>query len=201
MTSSLPHPLIIGLGGSIGSGKSVVREAFEVLSGWETVDSDKEAKELYFLPEVRRKLRDRLNFDPITGTGSLDKGTLRAALSDPAKRMTLEEIVHGTLFDRIRDRAAGSSAPAMLVESAILFSSGLARLCHRTIAVLAAGEVRRSRAEVRDADKGEAFFRMMDERQKKERQLLQGADYVIDNDGAQSLILQIESITSKIFSV
>lgn len=191
--------LIIGLGGSIGSGKSVVREAFKVLNDWETIDSDKEAKSLYFDHKVRNELEAQLHIDPIVGE-ELDKGLLRSLLEEPDRKEILEHIIHRALFDLIKSRRASSTKDVLLVESAILFSSGLSVLCDKTIAVTAPEDVRRSRAEARDLEKGRDFFREMEKRQEQERKMLSDADYILHNYGHHSVILQTEQITKQILN-
>ena len=191
--------LIIGLGGSIGSGKSVVRRAFEILSGWHTFDSDAEAKALYFDPEVRRSLIAELDTDPVTPEGTLDKAALRLLMNNPGHKAFLEKTVHTTLFRKLREvRAALPEREILLAESAILFTSGLAELCHATIAVTAPEEVRKGRVLERDKEKGELFFEEMENRQKQERIRLEEADYRILNCDPHSVLLQVDKITKQI---
>lgn len=189
--------LIVGIGGAIGSGKSVVRDAFGVLGGWETVDCDTEAKALYFDPLVREKIKTLLHLDPLTD-GRLDTRLLRSLLAEPGKGEVLEQIIHGALFDFLRQKSLETNGEVLLVESAILFSSGLAGLCDRTIAVIAPQEVRAERSGKRDIGKGADFFRGMEKRQELERKLLSDADYEVSNFGRHSVILQTEQIIKQI---
>ena len=193
-----PKAVLIGLGGSIGSGKSVVREAFEALSGWEVIDSDAEAKKLYCDHAVRRELKQRLGIDPVDGEGRLDKALLTELLETEGKRETLEAVIHGALFDNLKRRTRETSSPVLLVESAILFTSGLAALCDTTIAVTAPREVRRERTLNRDRAKGEAFFEKMEARQEEERQMQEHAGYLVRNYGSHSIVLQTEKIITQI---
>lgn len=202
MSNTAKGSLIVGLGGGIGSGKSVVRKAFETLAGWETVDTDTVAKSLYLIPSVREEMLERLGVDPVTTDSRINKERLRELLRDEEKRMILEEIVHGTLFDMLKEQRAGSDSEVLLVESAILFSSHLSDFCDYTIAVLAPGETRRERTEAREAqngrESGREFFVGMEERQKKEREMLVIADFTIENYGTHSIILSTEEIIRQI---
>ena len=190
---------IIGLGGAIGSGKSVVRRAFGVLGGWRTVDCDAEAKALYFDPSVRDRIINRLGVDPVAVNGTLDKPALRRLLGDISSKQTLESIVHEALFRRLRSlRDEMPEGEVLLAESAILFTSGLSDLCFKTVAVLAPDSLRKGRVLDRDREKGEPFFEEMDKRQEQERKLLLEADFRVLNYDPHSVLLQVEKITKQI---
>ena len=86
---------IVGLTGSIGSGKSQVARYFEEC-GAKLIDADILAR-LAVAPESRglQELVKEFGADILTADGSLDRGKLGAVVfSDESKRKTLEAILH-----------------------------------------------------------------------------------------------------------
>ena len=190
--------IVVGLGGPIGSGKSRVRDAFRILGEWETIDSDALAKELYFREEVRDAIIIRLGKDPVDHSGLLDKATIGLLLRDKKQKRVLEEIVHTALFEEIERMRNKKKGGVLLIESAILFTSGLYELCDQTISVTAPSEIRRQRVLERDRQKGPAFFDEMEGRQELEKSLLGRSDFFVHNYERHSIIKQVEQITKQI---
>lgn len=76
------RPLVIGVCGGIGSGKSVVRRVLGLLLDCPTYDCDTRAKALYQAPAVRAEITSLLHEDPIDQDGRLKKELLSSALHD-----------------------------------------------------------------------------------------------------------------------
>lgn len=193
----MTRPYIIGICGGIGSGKSVIRRLMSLLLSAPSYDCDSRAKALYYAPGVRRQVADLLGEDPIDERGELRKDLLRRAVSDYTLRPQLEKIVHSAVREDFATFVARAEAPFVLIESAILYTSGLDTVVDRTILVESAPEQRADRAVERD-DEAEKFA-TMDSLQRRERELSSArADYRIDNSGSTSLILQCEAILAEV---
>lgn len=124
-------PLIIGLTGGIGSGKSHVRNVLTSL-GAEGIDADRVAHEVIapdgpaFAGVVAAFGRDVLGAD-----GTIDRRRLgERVFADAQALARLEAIVHPTVAQAIAGRVAASTAPAVVIEAIKLLESGLSRtLC------------------------------------------------------------------------
>jgi dephospho-CoA kinase len=124
-------PIVIGLTGPIGSGKSHVRSVLVSL-GAEGIDADRVAHEV-MAPDGPAYAGIVAQFGPdILGSdGLIDRGKLGARVfGDPAALARLEAIVHPAVGQAIRDRVEASTAPLVVIEAIKLLEAGLARsLC------------------------------------------------------------------------
>lgn len=193
------RPLVIGICGGIGSGKSVVRRVLGLLLGAPTYDCDTRAKELYRDPVVRAEIVSLLHEDPIDQSGSLNKELLSQALHSEHLRPQLESIVHQAVKDDFARWLSKSAEPYAILESGILFSSGLYRSVDCSIEVAAEDALRSMRTRLRDRDNGATQYKSMNSLQHKEADLRSRlVDYTIYNNGSDSLIHQCERILSEI---
>lgn len=192
--------IILGITGLIGSGKSVVRKVWSELYDLPTYDSDQRAKEIYFTPFIRQMIVDQLSIDPITSEGKLNKDGLRALLHSPEAKSKLEKIIHKGVAEDFRIWfSSQKNSPLIVLESAILFTSGFHKFCDKTIAVWAEKNLRKERVLLRDCNMYEEQFEHIVRLQKEEeKRQTKEADFVIDNNGHTSLIHQVEHIYQKI---
>lgn len=193
----MPCPLVLAVTGGIGAGKSVVRRLLTLLTDCPAYDSDSRAKALYRVPEVHSAVTRLLGCDPINPARGLNKEILRRALTDERLREPLEAVVHRAVRQDFARYCASTNRPIVLLETAILFHSGLDALTDRILLVEASGEQRADRA-ARRGDEDDNFG-TMDRLQREElRRCSREADFRIDNSGSRSLILQCEEIISKL---
>ncbi len=124
-----PHkPLVIGLTGGIGSGKSAVLKVL-VRLGAEGIDADRVAHEVIrrggpaYQPVVSAFGPDILAVD-----GQVDRATLaRRVFADAAALKRLEAITHPAVSEVVSGRVASSRAPMVVIEAIKLLESGLSR--------------------------------------------------------------------------
>ena len=193
------RPFVIGICGGIGSGKSVVRRVLGLLLGAPTYDCDTRAKALYRDPEIRAEITTLLHEDPIDQSGSLNKELLSQALQSEHLRPRLESIVHQAVKDDFARWLSRSAEPYAILESGILFSSGLDRSVDCSIEVAADEALRSTRTRLRNRDNGATQYKSMNSLQHKEADLRSRlADYTIYNNGSDSLIHQCERILTEI---
>jgi dephospho-CoA kinase len=126
-------PLLIGLTGPIGCGKSTVARMLSDLGGT-IIDADQLAHRATehgapALSEIRRRFGEPV----FTPAGSLDRAALAAIVfSDPAALADLERIVHPhvrVMVDQQLADAAGDRVPFAAVEAIKLVEGGLAERC------------------------------------------------------------------------
>lgn len=189
---------VLGVCGLIGSGKSYVMRLLETLYDFPTYDCDSRAKELYFEPVVRTAVIDTFHQDPVTVDGQLRRDFLGSLLQNEESKKELERIVHLAVdhdFEQWKQR--NSEEQVVVAESAIMFTSGFFRFCDKVLEVRASEDVRRYRVNGRDAGKGEGYFERVKMLQRVEAiRQRDNSDYFVDNNGAESLVLQLEQVIS-----
>jgi len=143
-------PLRVALTGNIGCGKSYVALLFRNL-GIPVFDSDREAKLLYFLPEVKERIVERFGADCYLPDGGLDRKRLASLLfSDPDALAFVEQTLYPVLNARFAEWADGQEAPFVLYESALIFEKQLESMFDAVIVVVASEDTRVRRVMLRD---------------------------------------------------
>lgn len=130
---------LIAITGGIGAGKSELTRRLAFLTGAESIDTDRCARELLENdPEVAREMRETfgdLIFEP---GGAIDRGALRAAtFESSARRLALEAILHPRIraaWTRWAEERRGV-ATILLVEIPLLYETDAAGLFDYSIAV------------------------------------------------------------------
>lgn len=187
----------IGLCGTIGSGKSTVCRLFEQL-GVAVYIADDMAKELM--------CSDKTLIEKIVaafGSQCYNDGVLNRAFlaqqvfSDDSKRLLLNSIVHPVVCSHFVAWAERQAGNYVIVESAILFESGLSDVVDRTVAVVVPKSVALQRAMERDGASREAIAQRMAVQMSAE-QLASMVDYTIENITLESAKAQVESIDRRI---
>lgn len=142
------RPILIGLTGGTGAGKTSALAALEDLGGT-VLDCDAVYHEMLRTdPALRGAIEGA--FGPVFGPdGTLDRQKLgNIVFSDPAALGRLNAIVYEYLPPELMRRAAGQSLVGL--DAINLVESGLDRLCACTVAVLAPAEDRVRRIMARD---------------------------------------------------
>ena len=166
-----PRPLIVGITGPTGAGKTSALRALEQLGGC-VLDCDAIYHEMLRSDDgLRRALTDAFG-SVFTADGHLDRqklGTL--VFGDPQQLERLNNIIYTYLPRELERRMAASPAPIIGIDAINLVESGLSKLCDRALAVLAPVEDRVRRIMARDgiseeyarlrvaAQKDDAFYR------------------------------------------
>ncbi len=189
---------LIGLTGGIGTGKSTVARILR-LRGYEVYDCDLEAKRLMDGSDyVRRSLRDRWGEEIYSPEGKLDRRKVAEyVFADRIEKEWLDSLVHGLVRDDLKmwiDTHSGYSHDTVFVESAILFSSGLADMCQEVWEVTAPLDIRVERVMKRSGlTREQALARI--EAQKEEQNICQSRHTLqIVNDGTTPLLDAIPDI-------
>ena len=186
--SARARPLLIGLTGGIGSGKSVVARMLEAL-GAAVVDADAIAREVVRPgePALDRVVQV---FGPavLTPAGELDRRALgRIVFQDERARQELERILHPAIhrrtWERIGALLAGGRHPAVVWDVPLLFEVGAEHRVDQIWVVTAPREVRLARLRRRDPDlSAEELARRMAAQWPLEEKAAR-AHVVIDNGG------------------
>lgn len=177
----------IAITGNIGSGKSYVCDLFKSL-GVPVFDSDREAKLLYDLPEVRQKMMERFGAQIYHEDGALDRSLMASKVfGDACALGYVESVLYPVLNQRFADWADQQGTPYVLYESALIFEKHLEGMFDAIIVVAASEPVRVRRVMTRDHCTEEQVRARM-AMQLPQSEKVTKADYVIvhekdDEDG------------------
>lgn len=190
--------MLIGLTGGIGSGKSTIAAGLREL-GYPTYDSDQQAKHIILTnPMVRSQVEWLFGSEVLENNTYHTDLVAKQVFRQPALLEQLNQIVHPAVAFDLQEWAHQTAhdhpeQPVCLVESAILFESGLDKLCEKVIAITAPEAVRIQRTMARDhisEEKVRARMQAQDTEVDIDR-----ADYIVNNDGTteiHTLCLQIQ---------
>ncbi len=189
---------LIGLTGGIGTGKSTVARILR-LRGYEVYDCDLEAKRLMDESmEVRRSLRDRWGEEIYSAEGELDRRKVAEyVFADRREKAWLDSLVHGLVRDDVKRWAATHtdySHDTVFVESAILFTSGLADMCQEVWEVTAPLNTRVERVMKRSGLTREQALARIDAQREEQKICQSRHTRQIVNDGTTPLLDAIPDV-------
>ncbi|MDL2222652.1 dephospho-CoA kinase [Bacteroidales bacterium OttesenSCG-928-M11] len=190
----------LGLTGGIGSGKTVVARVFEILN-YPVYYTDFEAKRIMQDSMiVKEKLVDFFG-DEIYIANQLNKPLLAKLIFNNNDNLHfVNSVVHPEVTkDFLLWKDKQNDKKISIIESAILFESGLNNLVDITVAVTAPLEVRINRTIIRDNASREAIIERINNQISEEKRT-ELADHVIINDDVQALLPQINQILSSLNS-
>lgn len=188
----------IGLTGGIGSGKSTVARIFEVM-GIPVYYADDRAKQLMAEdPELKAGIIALFGAEAYSRNELNRAHIADLAFSDPSLLKKLEALVHpAVLADGERWHNAQQGVPYTVKEAALLFESGSYKALDKIIVVTAPLELRIGRVMRRDQISRESVEARIG-RQMLEEEKVKLSDFIIVNDGSQSLIRQVWEIHHQI---
>ena len=183
----------VGVTGGVGSGKSVVSELFRV-NGIPGDNSDNEAKRLMQTSaNMQRLLTDLFGEEAYVGKSLNRNYIANLVFSNVELLEKLNAIVHPAVRSDFNEWAVNQHSDIVVVESAILFESGLSSHLDKVIAVTAPLETRIARIGRRDSLSKEQILQRISS-QMSEEERLRLSDFVVINDENQLLIPQINAI-------
>lgn len=189
---------LTGLTGGIGTGKSTVARILR-LRGYEVYDCDLEAKRLMDeSPEVRRSLRDHWGEEIYSARGELDRRKVAEyVFADRREKAWLDSLVHGLVRDDVKRWAATHTDyrhDTVFVESAILFTSGLAGMCQEVWEVTAPLDIRLERVMKRSGLTREQALARIDAQREEQKICQSRHTRQIVNDGTTPLLDAIPDV-------
>jgi dephospho-CoA kinase len=181
--------LLVGLTGSIATGKSTVSAMF-AHEGARVIDADLLSREVVMPGQpAYARIVEEFGSQLVLDDGSLDRKALGAIVfADPARRKRLEEITHpaiGARQQRILSLLDEESFEGVVLwDAALLFESGGVAKMDRVVVVFADPEIEVRRLMERDGlREADARARIASQMPIAEKAKL--ADHVIDNSGTR----------------
>ncbi|MDA8885546.1 dephospho-CoA kinase [Porticoccaceae bacterium] len=174
-------PLIIGLTGGIGSGKSTVAEQFAAL-GIVSVDAD-QASRAVVEPGMPALDYIEEHFGPelITADGQLNRPALREIIfADPSEKAWLEALLHPLIRDWIMVQLQAATSDYVILESPLLFETDQHQLVDAVLLVDVPVELQLERASARDGSDKPGIQRIIDTQMPRQTKR-DRADFEFDN--------------------
>jgi dephospho-CoA kinase len=181
------RPVLIGLTGPIGCGKSTVAAWLGQEPGVVVVDADREAREVLApgtaeVEAVYARFGESLR----CADGTLDRAALgRVVFADPAALRDLEAIVHPAVRPRIVAairRAEADGARVVVIEAIKLVEGGLAELCDEVWLITCDAASQAARLAARGEGDADAAARVAAQGDIATR-LRDAATHVVDTSG------------------
>lgn len=178
--------MILGITGSIASGKSTVSSMFEA-RGAVLISADQLARDAVRPGSATlEQLVGRFGEEILAGDGQLDRSRLGTLIfSDPAARQDLNRIIHpaiAALAERQLARLRRSGKPLIVYEAPLLFEAGASDRVDQVLVVKVDPEVQLRRLMQRDGLDADAARQRIAAQMPQSAKLAR-ADYVIDNSG------------------
>lgn len=184
MDASSEGPMLVGITGGMGSGKSTVSRFWATFMGLPRIGIDEVCRQLLArdMPGWYA-LRSLLPESFFTTVGDLDRRRLRTALfADAELRRQVNGLVHPLARDRLRTLAAQMAGAMVLVDVPLLYEAGWQERFDHCVVVYADQTASCRRLVARDRITPEEAVRSMAAQMPlAEKALLAG--HVIDNSG------------------
>lgn len=187
-------PLLIGITGGIGSGKSTVAKVFEIL-GIPVYYADDRAK---WLMSNNQELKSRISKE--FGSQSFLNGNLNRSylaetvFSDPEKVAKINSLVHPVVALDFKEWTTVQKSPYVLKEAALIFETEGHKHLDAVINVSSPLRIRISRILMRDPHRSEEQINHIINQQMPDEAKNELADFVIKNVDNKLLIPQILKI-------
>ncbi|MCQ2359914.1 MAG: dephospho-CoA kinase [Paludibacteraceae bacterium] len=209
--------MVIGVTGGIGSGKSYVCRLLEIAS-LPVFYSDDVAKRLVNDdPDIKKSITELFGEGAYIELRSIDekkteervrrfildrKFISEKIFNDSTLREKMNAIVHPAVFKAFEHWKEEQNSNVVVVESALLFESGMSKYVDKVIVVSAPEEVKIARLQKRDS-LSEAEIRQRMKSQCSDAERLRQADYIITNGLRDDINAQVfkvlVSIQNQIF--
>ena len=173
--------LLIGLTGGIGSGKTFISKIINSYKRFKIFDSDFEAKKIIKNNlEVINSIKN--SFGPLAYVkNNLNKKYIsEVVFSDLKKLKLLNQIVHPKVFEALEIYKTKNSDKIIIIESALLFESGMYINNDINILVVSPLELRLDRITKRDNITREKAKQIINS-QWKDSKKISLADFIIEN--------------------
>jgi len=178
--------MIIGLTGSIASGKSTVSSMLKN-RGFPIIDADLVARKVVEKGEpALQEITDSFGEEVLLPDGTLNRAKLGSIIfNDPAKRKQLNDIIHPAIrveMLRQRDEWLSQGAETVVMDIPLLFESRLQHFVDKILVVSVTEEIQLKRLMERNQlSEEEAMSRIRSQLPISEKE--KGADAVIYNNG------------------
>jgi len=192
------RPLVIGVTGGIGSGKSTVCSAFESF-GIPVIDTDQVAREVV-VPgsEGLAAVVTEFGNEILASDGTLDRAALRCIVfADPERRKRLEALLHPRISTRVRALVETVSTPYCLIGIPLLVERGNSQQVERVLVVDCPEDVQIARVIARDKLTAQEVRAIMRTQATRQERLDMADDVVVNATDLPTVQAQVEALHAK----
>lgn len=191
---------LIGLTGTTGSGKSLVRKIFEK-NGYKVIDADILAREAIKNDIVKGNILAMFGVDLIENNEINRKELAKRAFKDKNSVNTLNAVMHPyitMLFIKELKRLTDLGERKIIFDAPQLFEAGMDIICDEVVAVSADEKIRIERITNRDKI-SEEMAKQRIKIQLSDRFFKENCDYYIENNSSfEDLKAKVQEIISEI---
>ncbi|MDA0314082.1 MAG: dephospho-CoA kinase [Bacteroidetes bacterium] len=198
---SKARPLLVGITGGIGSGKSTVCKLFSII-GIPVYTADDRAKWLMaHEAELRNQISATFGAAAYSSTGELNRVFLAESIFPyPKKIAELNALVHPAVSKDFKEWRAAHTAPYLIKEAALLFETGAAKELDYVINVSSPLRVRMARVLLRDPHRSEEQVNQIINQQLPDEEKNELADFCIKNTDNKLLLPQVLQVHAQLLS-
>ncbi|MBT30118.1 MAG: dephospho-CoA kinase [Thalassobius sp.] len=186
-------PLIIGITGGIGSGKSVVCKIFKSL-GIPVYDSDSRAKWLMrYSEDLINEIKKNFGQNSYLPDGQVNNKYLAEnVFHDKEKLKLLSSLTHPAVGKDFQNWVEkNQNQKYLLKEAALIFEAGIYKTLDKTILVTAPQEIKIDRVLKRDPHRDKAQVLAIMDKQMSDDEKIPLADFIITNDDTEMILPQV----------
>jgi dephospho-CoA kinase len=193
------RPLLVGITGGIGSGKSTVCKLFSLL-GIPVYSADNRAKWLMAHDDkLRNQISTSFGAAAYSTTGELDRVFLaESVFPNPEKIAALNALVHPVVRKDFEQWISQQTAPYLIKEAALLFETGAAKELDYVINVSSPLRVRMARILLRDPHRSEEQVNQIINQQLPDEEKNELADYCIKNTDNKLILPQVLALHAQL---
>ena len=193
-------PLMIGLTGGIGSGKSMVARVFAIL-GIPVYYADDRAKWLMVNePNLITGIKASFGEEAYLPDSTLNRKFLaEKVFGQPEQTLLINSLVHPAVKLDFEKWAAAQQTPYVIKEAALLFETGSYKELDKVINVSSPLKLRVARVLMRD-QRSESQINDIINRQLPDEEKNPLADYVIKNNESKLVLPQVLEIHQKLIA-
>ena len=190
--------LKVGITGGIGVGKTYISNILEKM-GYPVFYSDIIAKEIVskdsrLISLIKKEFGD----DIYLADNKIDNKLLSSIVFNDNNRLSkLNSLIHPFVFECFNEWCEKKSSRIVFKEAAILFESNSHLNLEKVICITASKNSRIQRIVKRDGRSLEEINNIMS-RQMEQTEKVKLSDYIVENDGDKSILLQISDILEKL---
>lgn len=179
--------LILGLTGSLGSGKSFVSSLLSQCQAKVVCADDLAREAVSPKNQILGEIAEEFGPEVLNADGTLNRSSLGSIVfADPSKRKRLEELIHPYVRKRARSLFQDFSGhPLIVYDVPLLFESHADQECDRTAVVVIEEDVRRRRL-IEDRGMTDKEIQRRLAAQMPQREKAARADFVIDNSHSRA---------------
>ena len=198
----MTNPILVGLTGGIGSGKSTVAKVFEILKVPVYYADDRGKWLLANDPELKRQVIQHFGKESYLEDESLNRAFLaKEVFPDPEKLSALNALVHPAVGEDFTAWVEkNSQAPYVIKEAALIFETDSYKSLDKVVCVMAPKAVRVQRVLLRDLERPEEQVHQIIDKQVSDGKRKKLSDFLVANSGKESIIDQVISLHKALLS-